>query len=912
MNERSGEMKSFKNIRELYKLDWKRIFHNKLTFLLVIALMILPSLYAWFNIAALWDPYSNTGDIAIAVYSDDKTVNIMDKDVNVGDKIIENLRENTTIGWQFVDSKEELNQGVKDGSYYAGIYLPEDFSEDLISFVNGEIKKPELEYIVNQKINAIAPKIADKGASTIKDTISNQFVEVASETLLEVFNDIGFELDENLTSINKLTSKILEIDENMDKIDGYTKEIQNLNAKMPEFKSKLDKANGFIDYMPQVDAMGNKLIGLNSMMPEIEKSGKLILTVQGKIPEIQNAGRQIKMIDEDFDDLVDLMNKAVDEAKKGVVIIQDAQKVMPEVKELAVNSNNMISGLQDDVKYIQKALPTVASGVERGLNLVKIVSNQTVNLTNALYEYLGNKELTDVDKANIKAQLDNISKNLSSKSKIIDGTIKALESMQNQGNSDKLTAKIEKLKNTKNLIDSLIVKVDSLQGKVDNLSIEELKANIKMINAEATKINNIVNSINVEEIIVEVNALLKEIDNLLSTAGNITGTIIDENLIDRIDSLMDNTVGIINQTIEFMDKYQKEIPMVKSEIHSANEILNGNMDTIIDTINKAASIYNNDLPVVKQKLNKATVFVQRDLPKIENDLVKTMDMANEKFPEVEKALNMADDLIRYDWPNIKRGVHKAADAIRRGQEDIDLNELIKMLKSDVEQESDFIANPVEMSQTDIYPIPNYGSASTPFYTALCLWVGGLLLASMASTEFYLDKEQQEKYTKREQFLARMMTYYTIGFFQALIVSLGNLFLLGVYSVHPIYHILFSIFVGFVFMTILYVLVATMGNLGKGAGVIILVLSISGGGGNFPIEMSGEFFRRINPILPFTHAVNLIRETIGGIYWPNANKSLAVLFAFAVGFFIFGLIAYPKMKAYFKKLNDKLHEGHLLH
>src|SRR5699024_4629613 len=127
---------------------------------------------------------------------------------------------------------------------------------------------------------------------------------------------------------------------------------------------------------------------------------------------------------------------------------------------------------------------------------------------------------------------------------------------------------------------------------------------------------------------------------------------------------------------------------------------------------------------------KATVFVQRDLPKIENDLVKTMDMANEKFPEVEKALNMADDLIRYDWPNIKRGVHKAADAIRRGQEDIDLNELIKMLKSDVEQESDFIANPVEMSQTDIYPIPNYGSASTPFYTALCLWVGGLLLASM--------------------------------------------------------------------------------------------------------------------------------------------------------------------------------------
>lgn len=905
-------MKSFKNIRELYILDWKRIFHNKLTFLLVIALMILPSLYAWFNIAALWDPYSNTGDIAIAVYSDDRTVDIMDKDVNVGDKIIENLRENDTIGWQFVGSKEELNQGVKDGTYYAGIYLPEDFSEDLISFINGEIRKPELEYIVNQKINAIAPKIADKGAGTIKDTISKQFVEVASETLLDVFNEIGFELDENLTSINRITSKILEVDENMDKIDGYTKEVQDLNRKMPEYKEKLNKANGFIDYLPQVDAMGNKLVKLNSMMPEIEQSGKLILTVQGKIPEIQNAGRQIQMIDEDFDDLVGLMDKAVDEAKKGVTIIQDAQKVMPEVKELAINSNNMISGLKEDVESVQEALPSIATGVEGGLNIVKIISNETVKLTDTLYEYLGEEELTDADRVIIKAQLENISKHLKSKSNLVDGIVKVLERLQNLVNSDKLSAKIQKLKNTKGLIDALIVKVDYAKDKVDTISLEDLRLNLKAINAEAIKINNLVNSIDIEEITKEVNDILVEVQNLLGAAGDITGTIVDDKLIDRIDELMDNTVGIINQTIGFMEKYQKEIPMVKAEIHSANEILNGNMDTIISTINKAASIYNNDLPVVKQKLGQATVFVQKDLPRIERDLVKTMDMANQKFPEVEKALNMADEMIRNDWPNIKSGIHKAADVIRRGQEDIDLNEIIKMLKSDVQDESEFIASPVEINQTDIYPIPNYGSASTPFYTALCLWVGALLLASMASTEFHLTEEQQEKYSKRQQFLARMMTYYTIGFFQALIVSLGNLFLLGVYAVHPIYHILFSIFVGFVFMTIIYVLVATMGNLGKGGGVIILVLSISGGGGNFPIEMSGEFFRRINPILPFTHAVNLIRETVGGVYWPNANKSLAVLFAFALGFFIIGLVSYPVVKAYFKKLNTNLQQGHFLH
>ena len=126
-------MDRLKRVFELYRLDWSRIFKNKLTFVLMIALMIIPSLYAWFNIAALWDPYSNTGDIKIAVYSDDKTASVLDQEVNIGENIIENLKENDTIGWQFVDSKKELDDGVKKGKYYAGIYLPSNFSENLLS-----------------------------------------------------------------------------------------------------------------------------------------------------------------------------------------------------------------------------------------------------------------------------------------------------------------------------------------------------------------------------------------------------------------------------------------------------------------------------------------------------------------------------------------------------------------------------------------------------------------------------------------------------------------------------------------------------------------------------------------------------------------------------------------------------------
>ena len=214
--------------------------------------MIIPSLYAWFNIAALWDPYSNTKDIAIAVYSDDETAEVLGQTVNIGDKIIDGLKDNDKVGWQFVKSKSELDKGVQSGKYYGGIYLPKDFSENLVGFVGGDIQKPKIEYSVNQKINAIAPKITDKGAFGIKDTISTEFVATVSDTLLKVFNDIGYDLDSNLVTINKISDKILTLDDNLDNIDGYAQKVVQLNQDFPEYKKKIDKAHEVMDYIPKL------------------------------------------------------------------------------------------------------------------------------------------------------------------------------------------------------------------------------------------------------------------------------------------------------------------------------------------------------------------------------------------------------------------------------------------------------------------------------------------------------------------------------------------------------------------------------------------------------------------------------------------------------------------------------------
>lgn len=147
----------------------------------------------------------------------------------------------------------------------------------------------------------------------------------------------------------------------------------------------------------------------------------------------------------------------------------------------------------------------------------------------------------------------------------------------------------------------------------------------------------------------------------------------------------------------------------------------------------------------------------------------------------------------------------------------------------------------------------------------------------------------------------MFTFIVMGIGQALIVTLGNYFALGVDVRNPAYSVWFAVLIAITFMIMVYVLVALFGNVGKGIAIIILVLSISGGGGNYPIQVSGKFFQMINPFLPFTHAVNLLRESAGGIYWPNAWFAIWIMVGISVVFSIGGAILYPHLEHRSKNL-----------
>lgn len=901
-------MKSIKNTINLYLLDWKRIFKNPVATLLIIAIMIIPSLYAWFNIKALWDPYGNTGELPIAVYSADKPAEFEGQEVAIGKEVLKSLHENKDLGWQFVDSKKELEDGVRSGEYYAGIYLPENFSEDLLSFTSGDIKKPEIEYTVNEKINAIAPKITDKGASTIQSQISSEFIRTASETLLKVFNEIGYDIDTNLVSINKVKSMILSTDENLDTIDGYTQQVLDLQKQLPDIKDKLAKANEFVDYLPEVDEMGQKVVELNDKMPELKEQAKIILDLQQKIPEIQDAGRQIAEIDNDFSSIEETMNQGIEEAKQGLTIIQQVQDILPDVKNLESQAKNLAADTKTGAEQLKEAVPGITTSVKTTLDSIGQVATTTGSLAKTIENAVEDGQLTDDEKTNINNLLTNFINGINEQQQATDKLISFLEDLQANAGNTKLQPIIDTLKSVKPVLTDLQNRLTRLNEAVQAGDVSQVTSLLEEVQAAANSVNRLISSINVDEVSTTVESILTQVIDTISTAQ---GALSKADQID-FDSLLNSTKATVTNAVAILEKYQKEMPAIGQEVHDANTMLNGNMETIVNGINKGADLYNNDLPVLEEKLGLAADFIQNDWPTIKNEINTTMTTVNDKMPEVETAVNAAADLITNDWPNIKAGIQKAADAIRKGEEEVDLGEVIKLLKLDATKESEFFTMPVELQTNSLYPIPNNGSASTPFYTALCLWVGAVLLSSVATTDYYLDKKARKNYTKREQFGARMLTFLTMAIAQSLIVTLGNMFLLGVYVVNPVYSVLFAVLIALSFMMIVYVLAALFDNVGKGIAIIILVLSISGGGGNYPIQVSGKFFQMINPFLPFTHAVNLLRESAGGIYWPNALHAILILVGIFIVVGIVGTVSYPFVSEKMKKFKEAAHESRIFH
>lgn len=180
-----------RTVLQIFTRDLRRIIRNPVALVVTLGVAIIPSLYAWCNILANWDPYSATGNLKVAVANEDRgATSDLIGDLDAGAQVVDELKQNHDLGWTFVGEDQAL-EGVRSGEYYAAIVLPEDFSERLVSLASGDATRPGITYYVNEKNNAIAPKITDTGATTIDEQINSTFVATVADAVASAVSDAG-------------------------------------------------------------------------------------------------------------------------------------------------------------------------------------------------------------------------------------------------------------------------------------------------------------------------------------------------------------------------------------------------------------------------------------------------------------------------------------------------------------------------------------------------------------------------------------------------------------------------------------------------------------------------------------------------------------------------------------------------
>lgn len=199
-----------RNIWRVFTRDVRRLLKVPKSWIIVVGMIVTPSLYAWVNIAAFWDPYGNTSHIDVAVVNlDEGASSDLTGQLNVGDQVVQQMKENDQLGWRFTDL-DDAQERVRSGTSYAAIVIPADFTKDLLTITTADFTQPKLEYYVNEKANPIAPKITDAGASTLQARITQTFASTVGEVAAEAVQKVGTDAQDKLSQTQDDTLEALD------------------------------------------------------------------------------------------------------------------------------------------------------------------------------------------------------------------------------------------------------------------------------------------------------------------------------------------------------------------------------------------------------------------------------------------------------------------------------------------------------------------------------------------------------------------------------------------------------------------------------------------------------------------------------------------------------------------------------
>lgn len=443
--------------------------------------------------------------------------------------------------------------------------------------------------------------------------------------------------------------------------------------------------------------------------------------------------------------------------------------------------------------------------------------------------------------------------------------------------------------------------VANAQTSIDQLA-NGLDGKLAELEADLDAVTDVLNKLASSEVIngsIELHNQM--VDNAKNAAANLQTHLEALRAILPENSALSGTAYVANTLdalIERTKQMQNQLDLLYNDASFAEDAANIT-GACADTVSLMRSMITNQLKTgIDMMLSNLSSTLNMMSPLISSlgitldDIAPVVESAGDTLSYVSSAMTRLQSLMT-----------RVADAcddllvkINEGTADERLQTLITVLNGNAEKYAEFLSSPVSVTEETIYPVASYGDAMTPFYSALAIWVGGVVLTAILKVE--AEPKGLRNVTEGQKYWGKFILFFVLGQIQTAVIVLGDIYLLGCQCQEPVMFWVASAITSFAFTAVIYSLALAFGDIGRAIVIVIVVMQVAGSSGSYPIEILPDIFSKIYLFFPFPYAINAMREAICGMYQWDYWIYLGELMIFAVGGILIGLV----LRKPFIKLN----------
>lgn len=835
------------NFLKIAGKDIKSIFKNRFIRISVIAIIVVPLLYSLLYLDAFWDPYARVKDMTIAVVNEDGGALLDGKKVNYGEDVVENLKSNGDVGWEFT-SNEKADEGLENEGYYAKFVIPESFSKNIVAAKEGKPQVADLKFVCNEKKNFLAAQINSQVEKVLKEeivsTVSNNYVTVAFDSLYKAKDGLVKASDgsnELYKGIGQLNDKVPMLVEGANKLgDGATQ----LKDGQGELNSGIKSIN-------------NGLSEVNSKIPAL--SSGVDKLYDGSQTLTNGLGIAASGVDKLYGGSQELTNK-LGTAADGAGALTAGSKGLYSAFNTTIYPNvNLLKGGANELNGKLKAGESSVKELKEGGEKLKVVSDNVAAASTDI-----NTGYQSV-KGGVDQLIDGVNTSSATMNEIVTDIAKAVQSNPEVAKDPNIQDALKKIQDLSKETSETPKKIQALQAGTKNFG-DKLGEFNGAVNGYTGK---------VKEFATGTVALIDNVNKVSAGVSEISGGL---NALEA--GLNENTKDSFGYGLKLVSDNMSDLNSGINKLNSGSGEITGGLRALSSNVPGVTGVmqafYNGSSEITGGlgELKSNVPTLSGGIQALYNGSNQLVEGSN-KLVDGQNQLSTGVTELTNKVPELEDGVeklYKGSNELATGLKD-GAGEMKAGLINSSEEMGDFVSAPINMKNEPVNHVPNYGTGFAPYFISLSLWIGAIMMFFVISAK----TDDDFGLSKFDKVVGKYLSFGFVGLLQAILVSVVVLGL-GLNPTSTVMYFTSIIFLSLVFIAIIQCLISLFGDAGRLLGIVLLILQLTACAGTFPLEIVPKFFKVINPYMPFTYSVELLREVISAttINYSVVGKDFLIL------------------------------------